>query len=75
MSLFGFFWRVGLTSVLGLNGDDSLPLRAEALRGRGLNFELVGHVLAEVWHSQAGLGAVTAHLEGAHVSWVATSIT
>lgn len=65
---FGFRGR-RLTSVLRLDGDDPLPLGAEAPRGLSLHFKLVGNVLGQVWDGQAGLGAVAAHLEGARVSW------
>lgn len=61
--------RIHLTSILRLNGDDSLPLGTEALRGSSLNFKLVGNVLGQVWDGQTGLSTVAVHLEGTHVSW------
>lgn len=61
--------RIHLTSILRLDGDDALPLGAEALRGSSLDFKLVGNILGQVWDGQTGLGAVAIHLEGTHVSW------
>lgn len=58
-----------LTSILGLDGDDPLPLGTEALRRPGLDLELVRDVLSQVRDHQAGLCAVAAHLEGAPVTW------
>lgn len=61
--------RIGLTSILRLNGDDALPLRTEALRGSSLNFELVGDVLSQVWDGKTGFSGVPIHLKGPYVSW------
>lgn len=57
------------TSILRLYGDDTLPLRTEALCGSSLDFKLVGNVLSQVRDGQTGLGTVAVHLEGAHISW------
>lgn len=59
-----------LTSILGLNGDDTLTLWPEALGGLGLHLELVGNVLAEAWHHQPALRAVTIHQERGGWLWV-----
>lgn len=58
----------GLTSILGLNGNNPLPLWTKALGSPGLNFEFVRDILDQVWDGQTRLCTVATHLEGPHIS-------
>lgn len=60
--------RTELTCILRLDGNDALPLGTKALGSPGLDLELVGHILDQVWDGQTRLCTVTIHLEGLHVS-------
>lgn len=60
--------RMGLTSVLRLNGNDPLPLRTKALGSPGLDLEFVRDILEQVWDGQTRLCTVAIHLEGPHIS-------
>lgn len=62
------FIHSGLTSILRLDGNDPLPLRTKALGGPGLDFELVGDILDQVWDGQTRLRTIAMHLEGPHIS-------
>lgn len=60
--------RIGLTSILRLNGNDPLPLRTKALGSPGLDLELIGDIFDQVWDDQTHLCTVAIHLEGLHIS-------
>lgn len=51
------------TSILGLDGDDALTLRPEALSCPGLHLELVRNILTEARYCQPALKVVSVHPE------------